>query len=365
MNPPNGGTSKDPVRFEWKVMQPQRITLVLLYVQYPDGEEAYLTRRSTPSGHDEITLPLASEGDFRWSLWAQIDGGSFEPGPWHNFHVKEDRGPKDPACGENLGHYTKREQDLHRAVGRIMFVLDGNNYLCSGTLVEGANDRAIIATAAHCMYDPTLGSFPERVMFIPGQDDGEGDGSDYNCQNDPHGCFYPTVGVISHHYQQATFTEGFQYDYGFYVAPDTDPGNNNGPDRDTYGGKGPYKSLVPMGIAFDAMQYGKNTQLMGYPGSRDPKFMYTEGRADTSPITQGGWYVDCSGLSGGASGGPWTQSDVGSGRMTLGSVNSWGWTNSDPGMGSPPFGEGAKCVYEAANQADLNGGYQIVPSCPK
>ena len=365
LSPLNGGTSTDPVKFEWAIKQPQRASMVLLYVQYPDGEEAYLTRLSTPSGYDEITLPLASEGAFRWSIWVQIDGGSFQEGPWHAFQVEASKGPKDPACGKNLGHYRERGQDLHKAVGRIMFAINGSNFLCSGTLVEGANDRAIIVTAAHCMYDASLQAFPERVMFIPGQDDGEGDASDYNCLNDPNGCFYPTAGVISHHYQKATFTEGFQYDYAFYVAPDTDPGNNNGPDRDTYGGKGPYKSLIPMGISFDGLEYGKNTYLMGYPGSRDPKFMYTEGRADKSPITQGGWYVDCSGLTGGASGGPWTQSNVSEGRMVVGSVNSWGWTNADSGMGSPPFDTGgAECVNQAANTADINGGYQIA-SCPK
>ena len=64
-------------------------------------------------------------------------------------------------------------------------------YICSGTLVEGADDRAIIATAAHCVYDGDAG-FPDHVMFIPGQDDGEGDASDFDCSNDPHGTYITT-----------------------------------------------------------------------------------------------------------------------------------------------------------------------------
>eukprot|EP00977_Amphora_coffeiformis_P014352 scaffold3978_cov199-Amphora_coffeaeformis.AAC.2 len=362
--PSNGAVSTDPVTFEWTVMQPQRASLVLLYVQYPDGEEAYMTRPTTPSGNDKITLPLAGEGSFRWSVWVQMDGGSFEQGPWHTFIVEESKGPKDPSCGKNLGHYNERSTDLHKAVGRIMFTMDGDNFLCSGTLVEGADNRAIILTAAHCMYDASLQMFPERVMFIPGQDDGEGDASDYNCLNDPNGCFYPTAGVISHHYQKSTFIQGFQYDYGFYMAPDTDLGHNNGPDRDTFGGSGPYKSLVPMGISFADLDYGESAHLFGYPGSRDPKFMYTEGRADRSQLTQGGGYVECSSLTGGASGGPWTQSDISNGRMVVQTVNSWGWTNGDPGMGAPPFNTGgAECVYQAANTVDMEKGYQII-SCP-
>jgi len=365
VSPTNGDISTDPVTFEWTVTQPERASLVLLYVNYPDGEDAYMTRPVTTSGHDKVTLPLAGEGLFRWSVWVQMNGETFQPGPWHTFTVEKSKGPKDPTCRKALGHYTERSQDLHKAIGRIMFTLNGDNFMCSGTLVEGADDRAIIVTAAHCMYDVSLQTFPERVMFIPGQDDGEGDASDYNCLNDPNGCFYPSGGIISNRYQNATFAEGLQYDYGFYVAPDTDSGNDNGPDRDSYGGGGTPTSLVPMEISFGELDHGENTFLMGYPGSRDPKFMYSEGYNDQSPMTQGGGYVECSKLSGGASGGPWTQSDISDGRMVVQTVNSWGWANGDPGMGSPPFHTGgAECVYQAANRIETDKGYQIV-SCPE
>lgn len=261
--------------------------------------------------------------------------------------------------------YTKRDQDLHKAIGRIVFSFDDQNFLCTGTLVEGAHDRAVIATAAHCVFDRETGIFPDYVMFIPGQDDGKGDASDITCFNDPHGCFYPDLGVISDEYKKASYSSSFQYDYGFYVAPDTDPGKNNGPDRDTFGGQ-KYKSLTPMGITFDGMKYGDNdTYLFGYPGTHDPDFMYTHGRSAKSPITNGGWYVDCSRLTGGASGGPWTQSNPNSGHMVLASVNSWGWMNGDSGMGSPPYDLGAECVYDAANSAELKKGGDIVASCPK
>lgn len=359
---PGSGQTVDPVKFEWRVNpRTGAATLVMLIVEYPDGTQAYLTRFPTGDGRDSVEVPLDGQGQFRWSIWTQIDNGSFEPGPWRAFQLAE--GPKDPTCPENLGHYTQRNQDLHKAVGRILFRYGTSNYLCSGTLVDGADDRAIIATAAHCIFDSQTKQFPDYVMFIPGQDDGEGDASDYNCNNDPHGCFYPTLGVISDEYRSASFVDGFNYDYGFYVAPDTDGGNNNGPDRDTFGG-GQYKSLVPMDITFNGMSYGQNTHLFGYPGSRDPNFMYTEGVTETSPITNGGWYVECSGLTGGASGGPWTQSNPATGKIVLASVNSWGWSNGDSGMGSPPFGQGAKCVYDAANAAIMSGGH-VVASCPK
>ena len=176
------------------------------------------------------------------------------------------------------------------------------------------------------------------------------------------GCFYPSFGVISDRYRTASFVDSFQYDYGFFVAPDTDPGNNNGPDQEEFGGN-VYRSLVPMGIRFDGLDYNTNTHLFGYPGAHDPDFMYTEGHTGQSPITNGGWYVACSGLTGGASGGPWTQSDPSTGHMVVGSVHSWGWSDGSPGMGSPPFDVGAKCVYDAANAANMNSG-NILATCP-
>ena len=231
--------------------------------------------------------------------------------------------------------------------------------------MEGANDRAIIATAAHCVYDLRRKSFPDQIMFIPGQDDGGNDNSDLNCSNDPHGCIYPKIGVISEKYQKSVFGSSFQYDYGFFVANDEDPGEDVGPDRGTFGGDA-YKSLTPMGITFEGIETGKNAFLFGYPGARDPLFMYSHGRAVESPVTDGGWYVDCSGLAAGASGGPWTQSDPSTGQIVVASVNSWGWTNGDTGMGSPPYNTGgAECVYIAAISANINDGENLVAPCPE
>lgn len=344
--------------------------MVLMLLEYPDGSQAYLTRNPTGNGKDNILLPLEETGNFRWAIWPQIDNKDFEPGEWTPFSIDssstnpDDEGDDEgddlaPLCGQSIARYTQRNQDLHKAVGRILFRFGTNNYICSGTLVEGNDDRAIIATAAHCIYDTKSKQFPTYVMFIPGQDDGGTDGSDFDCNNDPHGCFYPTIGVISDEYTTATFQGGFQYDYGFYVAPDSDAGNNNA------GSAGKIKSLKPMGITFNGMTVGGNTHLFGYPGSHDPQFMYTEGRAETSPITDGGWYVDCSGLTGGASGGPWTQSDPATGQMVVASVNSWGWGDGSTGMGSPPYDTGgAECVYNAANSANMAGGH-ITASCPK
>lgn len=261
---------------------------------------------------------------------------------------------------ETYSRYERRDTDLHRAVGRLLFRVNGGGYMCSGTLVEGPSNKVIISTAAHCIYDIDTNSFAYDAMFIPGQDDGQSDTSDRHCANDPYGCYYPTIGVISKRYQQADFVPGLRYDYGFYVGPDSDPGDKNRAPG------GPPSSLTPMEISFEAITYGKNVHLFGYPGNRDPQFMYTHGMAERAPINSGaGTYVECSGLSGGASGGPWTHpKHISMGRLVVSSVNSWGWSNGDPGMGSPPFHTGgAQCVYDAAVSASLNGG-NVVENCP-
>ena len=243
--------------------------------------------------------------------------------------------------------------------------MNGGNFVCSGTLVQGQNDRAIIATAAHCLYDSDTHSFAYNVLVIPAQDDGSGEGSDRDCSNDPNGCFYPTFAAVSKHYKTATFQNSFEYDYGFYVAPDTDPGPNNGPHVHGFDNGG-HESIKPMAISFSGVQEGFETHLFGYPAKLDPYFMYSIGEAEASPLGNNGPYVDCSGLTGGASGRPWTQADTSSGTLVVHSVNSWGWGNGNPGMGAPPFNTGgAQCLFQAANTASMNSGDIVAHHCPR
>ena len=46
--------------------------------------------------------------------------------------------------------------DVHHAAGRLVFVKNGENFLCSATAIRDGstmNGRSIIVTAAHCVYD--------------------------------------------------------------------------------------------------------------------------------------------------------------------------------------------------------------------
>jgi hypothetical protein len=161
----------------------------------------------------------------------------------------------------------------------------------------------------------------------------------------------------------ATPRGSFAYDYGFYVAPDSDPGPDVGPHVHSYDVNG-HASIEPMAIDF-GVQDGLETHLFGYPGNVDPNFMYSIGTAEISPLgAEFGMYVECVGLTGGASGGAWTQADVSTGTMVVHGVNSWAWGSGRLGMGTSAFDTGgAQCVYNAAVGASMTSG-DIVANCP-
>jgi hypothetical protein len=46
-------------------------------------------------------------------------------------------------------------------------------------------------TASHCVYDNVNMAFARNVLFIPDQADTTGTGTDFNCNNDPYGCWVP------------------------------------------------------------------------------------------------------------------------------------------------------------------------------
>lgn len=74
--------------------------MVLLRVQYPGGDEGYLTRLPTGNGMDTMTVNLDESGTYGWSIWAQVNDGVYQKGPWGSF--ERETGPSDPACPERL-----------------------------------------------------------------------------------------------------------------------------------------------------------------------------------------------------------------------------------------------------------------------
>ena len=259
--------------------------------------------------------------------------------------------------------YTESTQPLYKAIGRLFLNFPSGDILCTGTLVEGEFDRVVIATAAHCVYDTEFNTFASNIMFIPGQDDGGGDGSDRDCSNDPYGCFYPTFAVISLEYVNAAdFDGGREFDYAFLVAADTETTNQqNQPLLGVGGGGGPGPTLLdPMPIAFPGISTGQLIYQFGYPVDQDPQLTYSSDFRQNAFGVTGvpGNYNPCSGLSAGASGGPWTVSDPSSGTITVNAVTSY--STSPNGAGTAPYTSKAGCVYAGANSLPLGSASTVV-----
>jgi hypothetical protein len=243
--------------------------------------------------------------------------------------------------------------DVMEAAGRLLFAMDGGFYVCSGTAVtDDTIGRSIILTAAHCVYDDSNKAFATQAMFIPMQDDGGIDGTDFDCTNDYYGCWAPEFGVVDADWTTRTFPDNIPWDYAFYVVNDNDLDRVGFVLDDTV-------ATLPLG--FDAIN-GDFTHAFGYSYDQDPDFRYcAENLAAES--SYGGWWLGSCQMTGGSSGGPWVQPfDAGTGTGTgpIISVNSWGYRGED-GMAGPKLsGNSASCVFDIAKTVVLgsacNGG---------
>lgn len=244
---------------------------------------------------------------------------------------------------------------VQSAAGRILFQMGSSYYVCSGTVAtDTVSGQSLIVTAAHCVYDDAGKAFATNVLFIPNQSGTTGTGTDWNCGNDPIGCWAPTYGVVDVNWTTRVFPDNIPWDYGFYVVPTS--------GRHTAGLTAADDSLEiaagSLAVSFAAPANAYSWAL-GYSYSRDPLFRYCGETLGTNGSAN--WWLGSCTLSGGSSGGPWMQTD-GSGPIF--SVNSWGYTRGS-GMAGPKFnGTSAQCVYQTANTSrstPASGG--VAPSC--
>lgn len=259
------------------------------------------------------------------------------------------------------------------AAGRIYFEMPSNaqrtqwtGFVCSGTAVnDGTSGRSLILTASHCVYDDANKAFSRNVLFIPDQAETSGTGTDLNCTNDPIGCWAPEFGVVDVNWTTRTFPNNVHWDYAFYVVNDTgahSPGLTAASDTLD-------AAVIPMDVSFAAPTAGNVTFALGYSYSVDPQFMYCSDPMQN--MNADNWFLPNCGLTGGSSGGPWSQPfNVSTGNGPIISVNSWGFTNQ-PGMAGPKLsGTSASCIFANAQSAPLGGTYAdgdagvAVTTCP-
>ena len=71
--------------------------------------------------------------------------------------------------------------------GKVVFTMDGSDWICSGTVVDdgGRADYSLVLTAGHCAIDETNGTFATNWMFIPAFDTKP----TYTCAASAYGCW--------------------------------------------------------------------------------------------------------------------------------------------------------------------------------
>lgn len=260
---------------------------------------------------------------------------------------------------------------VQNAVGRIYFEMPDNaqltrwlGYVCSGTVAnDGTAGRSIIITASHCVYDDANKAFARNVMFIPDQDHTTGTGTDRNCANDPKGCWVPNLGVVDTNWTTRTFPNNVAWDYAFYVVPDS------GAHQAGFGAAVDAldQAVTAMDVSFTSPSLNTLTHALGYSYSMDPQFMYCADNLTQESAVN--WWLGNCGLTGGSSGGPWSQPfNTSTGNGPIMSVNSWGYTGQ-PGMAGPKLaGTSASCVFAVAKGAAMgtfaDGQAGVKANCP-
>lgn len=224
-----------------------------------------------------------------------------------------------------------------RAHGKIFFTVEGGSepgdYLCSGTSVT-SNNRSVVWTAGHCVYDNLGGGFVKNWIFVPAYEDGEA----------PFG-EWPAVELATT--EQWKRSAPFKYDLGAAIVATNGAGRSLG------------EVVGARGIAFN--QPRSNTYVaLGYPAIQPPvEFDGERMFRCTSPLLAnddpGGpgprtMQIDCD-MNGGSSGGGWVAGE------TLLSVSSYKYFLEDDRLYGPYLADVAEELYaEVTGDPILCGG---------
>ncbi len=216
----------------------------------------------------------------------------------------------------------------YSAHGRLFFRLDGEEYVCSGTVVD-SRGRNVVITAGHCVYDPPLGKWVTDMVFVPGYTRSDLD-------NAPFGTFNATWLATTAHWKGGADTEAHSYDFGA-VALDSPLQNQTGARK----------------IEFDAELTDRTVEIFGYPVMPSPEYdgedlircipasLDFDLRPPPAPYMA--WPCD---MTKGASGGGWIAD-----RTYLTSVVSYGYDQASlkRRLYGPQLGSEAIAVYRSPN----------------
>ncbi len=252
------------------------------------------------------------------------------------------------------GSSWKEGGEIDGAVGKVLFAMGGSYYVCSATVIKdpGGNDRSLILTAAHCVYDESDPdtAFADNWMFIPDYDAKPAsltaDGT--FCGGTLYGCWTASVMVVHDGFADAGGFNDAAVVHDFAVV------------AVGLGGHDPKTLLEDVsGVTPQAVDFGTNASspsvtgwAFGYPAQKKWKgndLIYCRGPIDTDPFNNGETYRlnECK-LNGGSSGGGWLiDFNETTGSRTVISLNSYGY-NGINAMHGPMLNGDTQAVYALA-----------------
>jgi hypothetical protein len=366
---PDGATIGASHTFSAVVTDNVEVRSVSFTIIYPGGTNSQTFNASADGGGVWSVSLSGFTDDPSWS-WrvdakdtAKKGGNTSSAGPV-SFSVDTGGGGSGGGSNDTGGTVTNAEWTyggkVQTAAGRLYFEMPNNakrkgpwnGYVCSGTAVTDGtgDDRSIILTAAHCVYDDANKAFARNVLFIPDQAHTDGTRTDLDCDNDPLGCWVPSFGVVDTDWTTRTFPDNIPWDYAYYVVKDTGAHSGSGSLESLEVAAGTLAINFATPLHDDGMSGDDNTDYthaLGYSYDVDPNFMYCA--EDMTKEGADNWWLASCGLSGGSSGGPWVQPmDIGTGDGPVISINSWGYVGS-PGMAGPKLDStSAECVFGKA-----------------
>lgn len=372
-DPAAGATIGASYTFGATVTDTSGVKSVSFVIRYPDGRTSTYTAAKGASGRWSLVVSGLYDGSWAWWIVAKDGapkGGNTTTTAATAFTVSTTGSggsgggsTSGDTGGSSTGGTTSGPTVANAAwsgggaaqtaAGRIYFEMPTDasqtnwaGYVCSGTAVTDARgDASIIVTAAHCVYDDVEKAFARNVLFIPNQAGTTAAGTDLSCWNDPIGCWTPSYGVVDADWASRTFPDNIPWDYAYYVVP-TAGAHSAG---FTAASDSLEAAAGTLPLSFTAPAAGAYTTAFGYSWRDDPKLMYCAGGLST--YGSANWYLSSCGLSGGASGGPWS---TGGAAGPIVSVNSWGWSDGSPGMAGPLLaGSSANCLFNAAQNPTL------------
>ena len=232
---------------------------------------------------------------------------------------------------------------VKQTTGKVLFTMAGIDYVCSGSVVDDGSlvdNRSLVLTAGHCVYDETNGAFATNWVFMPNFEDSS-TGNVFDCASTPEGCWVADALVTSSAWASGDFNE----DYAFAVMPDG--GHSGGDALEVVTGA--------QSITFN-QSHPATVYSFGYPHASPydgTDLTYCSGTDEADNFGSTSYGVKCD-MTGGSSGGPWFIGfDETSGEGALTSVNSFHYRGGKQKnlMFGPYFDDYTQATYAVALDA--------------